>query len=144
MKRQVQKFKTLPNILIQDPVKKVAYLIPVKDLKNFKVGRESWSKIDQTTVTFVIPDPEIIEVIPPFTCTPTDEPSILIQYPRGKSAYFVKFEQLQKFKIDQPKEKKGYGISFILPVGIELIEELPAFMKPLLQSGESTITQPLD
>jgi hypothetical protein len=136
--RAVQ-FDELPDVLIQDAVHKVAYLIPAKKLAEYIIKPEDLMKMGPEVVTFVIPDDEILHVIPPFSACESDTPSVHVQYPRGAASYLLTFEQLKAFQIEQPKDPTGYGISFILPIGLQFIEQLPAIMTAPLQSGEAAL-----
>ncbi|MGH3320242.1 MAG: hypothetical protein ACRDN9_08690 [Streptosporangiaceae bacterium] len=131
-----RRFDTLPNILVQDPARECAYYIPANELTNFEATAETWSQLDDSTVTLVIPDGELIDEVPPSLRTPELLPSVLIRYNRGKKAFFLTHEQLRQFKIEQPTEPfDPDSISFIVPRGTELIEELPLLRRALLQSG---------
>ncbi len=92
--------------------------------------------MDDSTVSFVIPDGEVIDEVPSFLRTPEIEPSVLIRYSRSQSSYFLTFEDLQKFSVTQPTEtlNTADSISFVIPRGTELIEELPTLRRALLQS----------
>jgi hypothetical protein len=130
-------FQALPDILIQDPERECAYFLLASQLETHRTSKEIWERVGFGTVTFVIPDENFIEEVPPFNSCPDENPSVLIQYPHGETAYFLDFEQLQSYKVTQPLESVEYGISFVIPISVELIEELPAVMRALLQSGES-------
>lgn len=130
-------FKQLPDVLIQDPVRQRVYLLPADQMDSYQVGPETWSQLESTVITFTIPGAEQVVEVPPYNSAPKQEySSVLIQYPDGETAYFLTYEQLQQFTIEQPIEKKTYGISFVIPMGMEMIEELPAMMRSMLQSGE--------
>jgi hypothetical protein len=58
----------------------------------------------------------------------------LIQYRRGGTAYFLDYDALQDFRAKQPEDFPD-GISFILPVGLELVEKISLWRKRLLQAG---------
>jgi len=129
-------FELLPNVLIQDPARQCAYYIDAVQLQAFQATVETWSKLDDKTVTFIIPGDDLIDEVPPFLRTPELNPTILIRYPRGKASYFLTFEDLQAFKIPQPEQSLDpQCISFIIPLGTELIEELPSLRRALLQSN---------
>lgn len=68
---------------------------------------------------------------------PGTEPAIHVQDPARQAAYFLTTDQLAEFRVDKGPDEVESGISFIVPVGLELIEELPALMRGLLQSSES-------
>src|SRR5688572_17217267 len=82
-------FEELPEVLIQDPARQCAYDIKAEQLQRFEAGPEVWSKVDDSTVTFVIPNNELIDEVPPFLRAPELNPSVLIRYPRGQAAYFL-------------------------------------------------------
>jgi len=129
-------FDTLPNILIQDPARGIAYYVKAEDLAEFRTTAATWGRLDDSTVSFVIPDGEVIDEVPSFLRTPEIEPSVLIRYSRSQSSYFLTFEDLGKFAVTQPTETLDTrdSISFIIPRGTELIEELPTLRRALLQS----------
>jgi hypothetical protein len=129
-------FDTLPNVLIQDPARGIAYYIKAEDLAEFRTTPATWGRLDDSTVSFVISDGEVIDEVPSFLRTPEIEPSVLIRYSRNQSSYFLTFEDLKKFSVTQPTETLNTTdtISFIVPRGTELIEELPTLRRALLQS----------
>lgn len=129
-------FEQLPDILIQDPVNQCSYLLIADEMDKYEVNSSTWTQLDSNVVTFSIPSAEEVHEIPPFNSASDQEPSILIQYPDGETSYLLTHEQLQEFITEQPTEKAGYGISFVIPMGMEMIEELPAMMKSMLQSTE--------
>lgn len=130
--------KVVPDVLIQHPTRCANYLVPGERLTNFAVGADTWSRFGPETVTFVIPDEvHLVEEIPPVVREPDVEPAIHIQDPARQAAYFLTTDELAEFRIDTAPNEVDYGISFIVPVGLELIEEMPALMRGLLQSSES-------
>ena len=131
-----REFPELPNVVIQDPARDCAYYLNTEQLARFEATADTWMKLDETTVTFVIPDGDMIDEVPPYLRFPELRPSVLIRYARGESAYFLSFNDLQEFKIQQPRESfDPQSISFIIPRGTEMIEELPALRRALLQSN---------
>lgn len=131
-----RRFDTLPNVLVQDPARQCAYYLLAGDLSQFEATIDTWARLDDSTVTFVVPDDDVIDEVPPSLRTPELLPSVLIRYNRRKKAYFLTFEDLQRFRIEQPTESfDPRSISFIIPRGTELIEELPLMRRALLQSG---------
>ena len=143
-------FKQPPTVYIQDAMNDNAYLIPSKTIDTFSVTQETWSKIGKSTITFVIPDGSFVHPIPPFYQSPSESHSVLIQHPAIDRAYFLGNSQLKDFAVDDKiqkmcrdqKECGGkhmYDFSFILPIGMELIWELPAAMQALLQSQERSL-----
>lgn len=133
-------FDALPDVLIQDAVRACAYMIPAGELAKYETTTETWTKVDESTVTFVIPDDALVEEVPPFLREPASEPSVLVQYRRRRTAYFLTFEQLSAHRVDQPKQIPDSPsiVTFIIPFGLELIEELPAIRAALLQSGQGS------
>lgn len=130
-------YESLPDVLVQDPIRSCAYYIEATDLMKFQTSASVWTQINPGTVTFVIPDGDMLEELPPFSQSSELELSILLRYVRGQSSYFLSYEDLQKFRIPQPTETPDtYHISFIVPVGTDLIEELPPLRKALLQSNQ--------
>ena len=129
-------FDRLPNVLVQDPARQCAYYIKADQLQAFKATAQTWTQVNDSTVTFVIPGDELVDEVPPFLRVPELSPSVLIRYSAGKAAYFLTFEDLQAFKIPQPQESfDPDSISFIVPRGTEMIEELPTLRRALLQSS---------
>lgn len=129
-------FETLPNVLIQDPARECAYFLTAESLLKYRSTVETWSRVNDSTVSLVIPDGEVIDEVPSFLRNPELEPSVLIRYSREQSSFFLTFEELQQYKVNQPTESLNTSdsISFIIPRGTELIEELPTLRRALLQS----------
>lgn len=130
-------FETLPNVLIQDPVRGCAYYLPCEALEQFRTSPETWLHLDESTVAFTIPDGEEVDEVPPFLRDSGLKPSVHLRYSRGKTAYLIPFEALQGFRIDQPTKmtEDNNSISFILPRSMEMVEELPGLTRALLQAG---------
>lgn len=57
-----------------------------EDLAEFRTTPAAWASLNDSTVSFVIPDGEIIDEVPSFLRTPEVEPSVLIRYQRGPSS----------------------------------------------------------
>jgi hypothetical protein len=132
----LRSFPALPNVLVQDPARGCAYYIPAVDLGDFEATVATWGQLDDSTVTFVIPDGDLIDEVPPSLRTPELTPSVLIRYTRAEKSYFLTNDDLQRFRVVQPMDAfDPESISFILPRGTELIEELPLLRRALLQSG---------
>lgn len=131
-----ERIENLPNIIIQDSIKNCAYILPSNTMDTYKVTVDTWSKIGSDTVTFVIPGEDYIEEIPPFSQVNTDRPSVLIQFPSNDTAFFLSFDDLEKYETNIPENQPEQSISFILPRGTELIEELPDLRISLLQTQE--------
>lgn len=130
-------FDTLPNVLIQDPARGRVYFIKAEELAGFRTTPATWARLNDTTVSFVIPDGEMIDEVPSFLRVPEVEPSVLIRHSRSRSSYFLTFEDLQRFTVSQPTDSINTtdSISFIVPRGTELIEELPTLRRALLQTS---------
>ena len=133
----VRVFAEVPDLLIQDPAHECAYLVPAFAVEDHSVSDSTWNDVDEGTVTFLIPDGNLFAEVPPFSQEQHEEPSVLVQFPRGSAAYFFSFAELQMYRIDQPTEyPDGFnGISFVIPRGTALIERLPATRRATLQSG---------
>lgn len=131
-------FETVPDILVQDPVRDRWFLVPGTGLSKYETSVSSWDAIGPNTVTFVIPDESVFSEVPPFTQGTDDLPSVLIQWPKGKASFLMDYDDLTKFEVEERRTAKlNYGISFIIPRGTELIDELPTLRAALLQSGEN-------
>lgn len=129
-------FDHVPNVLIQDPGRGCAYYVKAEDLYRHEVTPETWAKLDDSTVTFVIPNGDLVDEIPAYLRNPELNPSALIRFGQGEVAFFLSFDDLQAYKIAQPEGSLDDDqISFIIPQGTELIEELPALRRALLQSN---------
>lgn len=131
-----ERMENLPNIIIQDSIKNCAYILPANIMETYQVTVDTWSKIGSDTVTFVIPGGDYIEEIPPFSQVNTEKPSVLIQFPSNDTAFFLTFGDLEKYKTSIPEKQPENSLSFILPRGTELIEELPDLSISLLQTQE--------
>ncbi len=55
----------------------------------------------------------------------------------------MSLEELEEYTCAGPMEYGSYGISFVLPVGLEHIETLPISIVAALQSGESGVINPV-
>ena len=131
-------YETLPNVLIQDPVRGCAYAISSDGMEKYRTNVDTWSNLNESTVSFTIPDGEAVDEVPPFLRDPGLSPSVLLRYPHGQASYFMSFEALQTFRTEQPnRPTEGNNISFILPRAMEMVEELPGLTRALLQSGTS-------
>jgi len=130
-------FRNLPDVLIQDPVRDCAYLVPAEAMSEHVLDARRLQRIAPDTVTFSIPDGDILESVPPFLRSgSSDAPSsILIQYRHGATAYLLEWDALQQYRIEQPTEHPVGAISFILPVALEMIEQLSLRGMADLQSG---------
>lgn len=134
-------YSQIPSVLIQDPLAGHAYLLKSDELKNFELSPSKLSSIDDGVVTFVVPDDDLVETTPPFNASGSKTPSVIIQAVAANKAYLLSYQQLQLFRVDQPDDFGGYGISFVLPTGNEFLEDLTPVQAAMLQSGESGGTQ---
>lgn len=131
-----REFHYLPNVLVQDPQRECAYYIKAEYLSAYETDKETWPRLNDGTVTFVIPNGEIVDEVPPYLRNPEAETSVLLKYFHGKTSYFMSLSDLEKFCIEQPKTYfDDKSISFILPRGTELVEEIPGLRRALLQSN---------
>ncbi|MEG9883343.1 MAG: hypothetical protein V6Z86_01750 [Hyphomicrobiales bacterium] len=138
----MQRFYQLPSVLIQDPRVGCAYLIDSQALANYEMSSEKLVHIDHGVVTFSIPDNELIEATPPFNASGTGQPTVIIQHLARNKSYFLTYDQLQAYRIEQPSDYGGYGISFVIPSGNEFLEDLSPVQYAMLQSGESGSVDP--
>lgn len=127
-----------PNdlILVQDPARNTQYAIPLADLDAFEANQATWARISASTVTLVIPSKDSVDVTPPFLRRPADEPSVLIQDQQNQKSHFLDFADLAKYRTDRVFQPDDYAISFLLPVGLEFIHELPRSIRELQQTSE--------
>lgn len=130
-------FDTPPDVLIQDPRRDCAYLISSDAFPKHLADSDVWGRLDAGTVTFVIPGGDVVEEIPPFAQASDMPLSVLVQDPGSNAAYFFSEEDLDAFRVDQPSEyPEGFeGISFLVPDGTELIDEIPTMRRARLQCG---------
>lgn len=127
-----------PDVLIQNPTCRINYLIPGKRLADFETDASTWGRFGPETVTFVIPDPaNLLEEMPPALRAPDADPAVHIQDPAREAAYYLEGAELAAFAIDDALDEVEYDVSFIVPVGLELIEEMPPLMRGLLQTQEN-------
>lgn len=129
-----------PVVLIQDVLNQRSYLLDGSDLEKHLLTKEMLSEIGNETVTYVIPEEtSFMDFMPPFMQVPSANPSVIIQHHSQEKSYFISSQDLIKYLTPQPRTHgDGYDVSFILPHGTELIEELPEMMKGLLQTQESS------
>ena len=143
-------FKQPPTVYIQDLMKGSAYLVDSTKIEQFSATPQNWSEVGGGTVTFVIPDGSFTHPIPPFYQDPSSLPSVLIQHPALAKSYYITYQRLQEFIVGEgvkemcrnQKECGGadvYDFSFILPIGMELIQELPAPIRAMIQTQESML-----
>lgn len=126
----------LPSILIQHPACGAAYYIPEEHLEVFEVSGASLLSIGPETVTFSVAEDDVIEDMPAFNQTESVKPDVLVRFPARKRAFFIPSNKLQEFKIDQPKASFGdHYISFIMPAGMEMVDEIPLYKRGMLQSN---------
>ncbi|MDQ0740597.1 hypothetical protein [Pseudomonas sp. W4I3] len=130
-------YKELPSVLVQEPRTGYAYIISSQELSAFELTADAFAKIDDGVVTFIIPDDELIETTPPFNVSGTHTPTVIIQALALNKSFLLSYEQLQLFKVSQPNDYGGYGISFVIPSGNEFLEDLSPVQQAMLQSGET-------
>lgn len=131
-----REFTALPSVLIQHPTRGCAYYVSDTDLKKYKADAQAFASLRSGTVTFVIAGEELIDELPTFNQDSTDQPDILVRFPHDRTAYLVPFSELEQYKTSQPDSSFGdHYVSFIIPNGMELVEEIPLLKKGLLQSN---------
>jgi len=131
-----REFTKLPDVLIQHPTKSCAYYLTSAQLESYRADSEKFAKLRSGTVTFVITGGEIVDELPAFNQDPSDQPDILVRFPRDRTAYLLPYTELERYKVDQPIDSFGdHYMSFIVPGGMELVEEIPLLKKGLLQSN---------
>ena len=131
-------YKELPSVLIQDPPTGHAYIIGSQELNAFELTADAFARIDDGVITFIIPDDELIETTPPFNSSGTKTPTVIIQALALNKSFLLSYEQLQLFRVSQPNDYGGYGISFVIPSGNEFLEDLSPVQQAMLQSGETS------
>ena len=131
-------YKEIPSILIQDPRAGHAYLVSAAELQPFELTASRLVELNDGVVVFTVPDDEFIEPTPPFNSTRSPQPSVLVQVPAKQTSFLLSYQELQLFRVEQPNDYGGYGISFAIPSGDELLEDLSPVQAALLQSGESS------
>ena len=129
-------FKQMPSVLIQNPAVAETYLIPADAFSQFKMTPDRLSLVDDGVVTFTIPDDEFVEVTPPFNSTHSPNPWVMVQFLATRESFLLSPADLRAYSVDQPNDYGGYGISFAIPSGNEMIEDLTPVMYAKLQSGE--------
>jgi hypothetical protein len=120
-----------PSIVIQGPVRNRVYRIGPAELARFRTSVWTWSRLDDSTVTFVIPEEsQVVEVVPPFLRDSTLLPSMLIRDCRRKVSYFLTFADIQEFETDSLDTGVRNTVEFVITRGTELIDELPSSAAP--------------
>jgi hypothetical protein len=131
------KYLEIPSVLIQDPLAGHAYVISSDELGQFALTPQNLASINDGVVTFVVPDDDFIETTPPFNASGTKTPSIIIQVLSENKSFLLSYKQLQLYRVEQPNDYGGYGISFVIPAGNEFLEDLSSVQQAMLQSGEN-------
>lgn len=85
-----QIYEALPNLLIQDPVRGCAYAISADEMEKYRTNADTWSKLNESIVSFTIPDGDAVDEVPPFLRNPGLTPSVLLRYLRGLVLYDAK------------------------------------------------------
>lgn len=123
----------LLDVYIQDPAKNCGYLITAETLVNKHLSKDS---VSGDYITFVIPDfKSITTAVPVFQQTYSETSAIRIHDLASKTDYIISRDELNGYIVEL-NEFNPHGISFIMPIKSELIEELPAMARGLLQVGE--------
>src|ERR1043165_7401204 len=123
-------FEVLPDVVIHDPSRQNTFIIPAAELVKYEYTGNKGEGLDSGTVTFVIPTEDYVEELPPFIDPSVNSPSVLIQYRKDDKAFFLSYDQLLHYAADmQTAMNNTASISFIIPIGLELIKELPALRR---------------
>lgn len=129
-------FESVPSVLIQHPSQTCAYLIPSTKLAKHRASAGDFARLRPGTVTFSIGGDELVDDLPAFNQDPDDHPDVLIRFTPDRTAYLLKYGDLESYKVAQPDMSPGEDfVSFIIPAGMELIEEIPLLKRGLLQSN---------
>lgn len=139
-KEQSEAFVELPDILIQDSKNAIYYFIP-----SAKLSLLQTESIEQreNIITFSIPNGDLIEEVNDFPIT-NEISSVLINDPRWNMQYLITYEDLKKYEIKTFEEVSKIidnCLSFIIPTGDELIEDVPNLSPSMLQSNTPTTTE---
>ena len=118
-------FDELPDVIIEDPIHLRTFFIPHKKLVHFEASPALLKQVDTGTVTFVIPDQDSLNEIQPFVETSDGVSSFLIQFRKTKTAYFITYDQLLDFSAESSIAQNDNVIRFIIPFGLESVEDLP-------------------
>lgn len=127
------------DVYIQDPINNCGYLITGTELvKHFHVV-ESEAQNTIECITFAIPDADsLTSAVPTFNQSDKENCPIKVYDMATKSCFIIPRNILANYKV-KLDEFNPHGISFIMPIQSDLIEELPAMMRGLLQTGEAVV-----
>lgn len=128
-------FEKLPDVLIQDAKELTAYYIKASQLQKFSTKGSDLGALSQNTVTFLIPDENYIGEVP--IAFAHENPSVLIQFPKGKTSFFVENHKLAEFEVPLLNEIPDNCLCFILPNGDDFMEDIPDMSPAMLQSNEN-------
>jgi len=133
-KEQTEAFVELPDVLIQDSKNAISYFIPSAKLCSFEI-----KSIEQreNIITFSIPNGDLIDEVNDFPIT-NEISSVLINDPRRNIQYLITNEELKRFEIKTFEEMSQIVdncLSFIIPTGDELIEDVPNLSPSMLQNS---------
>lgn len=135
-------FTDLPDVLIQDSKLAISYYIEAKELGKY-VADENMNL--ENTVTFVITQGELLDDVN-LTNSSYINQSVLIKHSKSNTQYYIPFNKLEDFKInaiDQIEKIADGCITFILPTGDELLEDVPNLSRAMLQSNTPTPWSPV-
>lgn len=133
-------FNKLPDVLIQDSKTLKAYLVPASKLKTYSTDSKKIGSLPQNTVTFLIPDEDYIGEIP--IAFAYEKPSVLIQFPKEKSSYYLSNNDMKKYEVSLPDKLPEDCLSFVIPSGDDFMEDVPDMSPAMLQSNEVNPTWP--
>ncbi len=126
-------YNELPNVLIQDSANVSPYYFKSGELKKFEVNS---LEDTENTVTFLIPNGDLFDEVSPQTFE--ENPSILIKFPKDNSQYLIPNNKLIDYKIESFDEMASISnecLTFIIPRGDELLEDIPNMSPAMLQSN---------
>ncbi|MBM7580832.1 hypothetical protein [Jeotgalibacillus terrae] len=127
-------FKQLPNLLIQDSKTLNRYYIQSEELRTHLVKNKKENM--DNTMTFLIPDGNFVDEVEFVQIT--ENPSVLIKFPKGNEQYYLTSDQLKEYEvksIEEMMEMNDNYLTFIIPTGDEFLEDIPNMAPAMLQSG---------
>lgn len=124
----------LPDVLIQDSKNAISYFIPADQLSKFETKS---IEHEEDLLTFLIPNGDLIDDVNEFS-SHSENSSVLIKHPAGEANYLITQNNLKKFELRTFEEMTKIVdncVSFIIPAGDELLEDIPNLAPSMLQSN---------
>lgn len=126
----------LRDVCIQDPRNETAYLVPASALPEFRVDSLE-DEVRTHSVTFVVSDESLFDTLPdPSVALASSQSDVIIRNNDTSTEFHFTFEQLRRFEIDRPNVHPD-AKTYTLPMPEALVEEMPAAVRALLQSGSA-------